>query len=283
MPYGFPDGRTMMLDICERIMEGSYSQLIVGLDLSDNKSRDFAQEMKRSGLASVDAFLESRPEYIDVGKAAIAHYLIPYEIPGTLWPEKKKNVDGTYRWEKPRWYEYLFQKLKAEAETPKAFSENRLSIITYNYDRSLEYFLFTSIRNTFGLDESAAAQVFSTIPIVHIHGMLGPFAPVNEGRRFRGELSLEALALAAEHLRDCFKRVRSCKLRRVSKYWHKNAPCQANAKPIPVTSPRNNGATLNRFYQSPRPIRSLEDARRATFERSSMASCMSSGADVNGA
>ncbi len=85
------------------------------------------------------------------------------------------------------------------------------------------------------------------------------------------------------YLRDRFKRGRSCKLRRVSKYWHKNAPCQANAKPIPATSPRNNGATLNRFYQSPRPIRSPEDARRATFERSSMASCMSSGADVNGA
>ena len=203
IPYGFPDGRTTMLDICEAIKGEKYDQLIERLGHRVDRSRDFAQEMIKSGLASVDSFLESRPEYIDVGKIAIAHFLIPYEMPGVLWPRKRvRNADGTRSWEKPRWYEYLFQKLKAEADTPEAFSENRLSIITFNYDRSLEHFLFTSIRNTFGLDDTVTAQVFSTIPIVHVHGMLGPFAPVVEGGRpYTNQLSLEALALAAKHLR----------------------------------------------------------------------------------
>lgn len=68
------------------------------------------------------------------------------------------------------WYEYLSVKLNSSFEE---FGENQLSIITFNYDRSLENYLLNSLMNLHGkaLDECASA--LEKILIVHVYGQLG--------------------------------------------------------------------------------------------------------------
>ena len=51
--------------------------------------------------------------------------------------------------------------------------KNNLSIITYNYDRSLEQYLFIALRAAFNLKSSECRTLMKSIPIIHMHGDLG--------------------------------------------------------------------------------------------------------------
>jgi len=109
---------------------------------------------------SVDAFLENRPEFLEVGKAAMACALIPYEHEPRLYRISQEM----------RWYEYLFLKMSAKLEE---FRENELSIITFNYDRSLEHFLYLALKNSYGVPDEVYTSHLQNIPIVHVYGKLG--------------------------------------------------------------------------------------------------------------
>lgn len=109
---------------------------------------------------SVDAFLENRPKYLPIGKAAIAACLIPYESQSHLH-RKAEQLE---------WYEYLFQHM---ADLHGEFPDNKLSVITFNYDRSLEYFLLLALKHSYGLGEREAVSLLDTIPLIHVYGQLG--------------------------------------------------------------------------------------------------------------
>jgi hypothetical protein len=70
--------------------------------------------------------------------------LIPYEKYEAFQPISK-----------PSWYETLFQ-LMVEGGP---FEDNPLSVITFNYDRSLEAFFFRALQNLFGLPPDAAEDL----------------------------------------------------------------------------------------------------------------------------
>ena len=54
------------------------------------------------------------------------------------------------------------------------FEKNNIKIITFNYDRSLEYFLLKSMKSKYsGQDENAILKKLQTIPIIHVYGKLG--------------------------------------------------------------------------------------------------------------
>ncbi len=70
------------------------------------------------------------------------------------------------------WYQYLWEELNDPFEH---FGANKLSIVTFNYDRSLEHYMFTSLKNKYpdkSVDEYA--EKIRSIPIIHVHGKLGP-------------------------------------------------------------------------------------------------------------
>ncbi len=50
---------------------------------------------------------------------------------------------------------------------------NAISFITFNYDRSIEQFLFTALSNTYGAPADEVSEVLRGIRIVHVHGQLG--------------------------------------------------------------------------------------------------------------
>ena len=53
------------------------------------------------------------------------------------------------------------------------FQKNKLRVITFNYDRSLEHFLFTSLKESYDKKDEDCAEVLSKIPIIHVYGSLG--------------------------------------------------------------------------------------------------------------
>jgi hypothetical protein len=121
----------------------------------------FKSELFLSHQPSVDAFLEHRPEFRDAGKLAIALSLMARENEKILNNFEKRKVG---------FYDYLFTQLNTSWEE---FGNNKLSIITFNYDRSLEHYLFTALKHSYGKSDELIVKALSNIPIVHVHGSLG--------------------------------------------------------------------------------------------------------------
>lgn len=185
IPFGFPSGRELLISI-NRQIAGPSSQLgrhLMELGFRPEHIQDFGRSLFYSGQPSVDAFLEHRGEFVEVGKAAIACALIPYETPEKLY----------HRFEHIHWYEYLYAQLDT---SPDRFPENKLGVITFNYDRSLEAFLVNALQHTYGISESAAAAMLSSLPIIHVHGQLGALRCLSsdgEGRPY--EPTVDSVAL----------------------------------------------------------------------------------------
>jgi hypothetical protein len=76
-----------------------------------------------------------------------------------------------------------------------------LSIVTFNYDRSLEYFLMTALRNSLGANEDETAQALAEIPIVHVYGQLGrPHFWDPDGREYNPNRTSAIIQKCADHV-----------------------------------------------------------------------------------
>ncbi len=184
-PYGFPSGEELMLEILEDIRPNSGSELFRTLLRFDFKPRDiddFYTGLKHARKFSVDEFLERQPEFMEIGKTAITLKLSIYEKEDELF-EPKSDED---------WYRYLWAKLSDT--TFEDFNKNKLSIITFNYDRSIEHFLFTAMGALYRRSEQDCEKKLKEIPIIHVHGRLGalPWQGKN-GRSYNNKINLVAV------------------------------------------------------------------------------------------
>jgi hypothetical protein len=119
-PYSFPTAKELKILICEAFSHPTAKAcqfLGANTDHSPDKFFEFRDAFSKSGQSSVDAFLEHRPDFLDVGKLAIAYCLIPFEDEARLYrPDETRGSD---------WYGYLSEKLNAIFEE---FGNNKLSI-----------------------------------------------------------------------------------------------------------------------------------------------------------
>jgi hypothetical protein len=170
-PFGFPSGRTLRDDIIAGLRKqiAQPFQLLTAAGFDANHIASFRDALQRSGQPSVDVFLEYRPEFIHVGKVAIAASLIPYEDEARLWG----GADN--------WYEHLWTHLGPSLMDDVA--QSQLSVITFNYDRSLEHFLFSALKDAYNIStDDAARYLREVIRIVHVHGKLGELPYADAGR-----------------------------------------------------------------------------------------------------
>ena len=162
-PYGLPLGSELSASICTSETITALSQGSSAHGPVDVKT--FIRAFEKSGQPSIDAFLERRSHFDEIGKRAIAYYLCTKEK-----PEKLFSYDTT-----DNWYRALWREMTVDCGTIDSAAA-RVSFVTFNYDRSLEHFLFTAGKNTFDkVDDERALQFVKKIPIVHAYGSLGEF------------------------------------------------------------------------------------------------------------
>lgn len=169
-PYGLPVGSGLR----DRILNMSHASLSELPVLDHNGRRPeavhhFTHEFRRSRYYSIDAFLGRRPEYADLGKAAIAATLLPMED-----VEKAVGDAGIPEDRKDDWMQYLLHTMDAPWEE---FGGNRVSFITFNYDRSLELCLEVALQHRYGKSADEARAMRQCFPIVHVYGSLGSLDP----------------------------------------------------------------------------------------------------------
>jgi hypothetical protein len=158
--------------------------------------QEMSTAVQRCGRSSIDAFRGARTDLADVGKAAIAAILIPFEGDAALYGFPKDDSQNIYR--------YIFSRLSDRIKDPMEFGAHRLSVITYNYDRSFD--TTCARRYERALDSPLRMQLLSqTIPVVHVHGKMGDLPLLGSDPNFiRGyspECTAEAIRISAWRIR----------------------------------------------------------------------------------
>jgi len=164
MPYDFPSGQQLMQKIIGEInpdSPGDLYRVLLRFDFKPDEIDTFYFCLSRSQKFSVDEFLEHRTEFERIGKISITLKLVTYEDGNKLFhPTNDKN-----------WYRYLWNKI---SDVPfEEFGNNQLSIITFNYDRSIEHYLLNTMQYLYRKHEKECAKKLIEIPIIHVHGRLG--------------------------------------------------------------------------------------------------------------
>ena len=102
----------------------------------------FSRVFLNSRVKSIDYFLQLNPNFAEVGKIGIICAIAKAESNSRFAEEAPKAA-------KSDWYSWLYNEHIAKhfqsEDIERVFSEIPIRFITFNYDRSIEHFLFTAI------------------------------------------------------------------------------------------------------------------------------------------
>jgi hypothetical protein len=173
-PYEFPTGKELRKQLCfdlpERIKPyiskdnraNSQDSVVI-----NSKLLEFSSVFFKSSNQSIDLFLAKNTRFSQIGKIGVAACILD--------AEKKSKFREQMDNEDEDWYSYLFQRMSEDLTKPEDyehFRDNKVSFITFNYDRSLEYFMEESLLNSFtnitysNLDYKS----FIPFPFLHVYG-----------------------------------------------------------------------------------------------------------------
>ena len=193
-PYGFPLGRQLLNQICLQLSpenrENDHHKVLRDLGHTPNDIETFRDALRFTDYNSVDEFLEYDPNLMDIGKHAIASALIPYEDEKLLFPPHTKG---------DHWYKLLADALDIRS---KSVYDNQVSVLTFNYDRSLEVYLFTVIHERSECSVTEAIEILQSIPIIHLYGDLGQFGCTNQdAQKYSPDLKTARVKAGAESMK----------------------------------------------------------------------------------
>jgi flagellar biosynthesis regulator FlaF len=191
MSYGMPSGAELRSEICSKTLW--LTRELEKFGVNSSKTSDFIHQFSLSNVASIDAFLSRHDRFVDIGKRCIAATLCAKENPSNVM-----NNDAN-----DHWYQHMWQILIAGAATHNDLLRNKIRFVTFNYDRSLEYFLHQSTKYTYGVSDEEALSVVKKINILHVYGALGEFSfmPTKGTRQYTHENNPSEINVAAEGIK----------------------------------------------------------------------------------
>jgi len=174
-PYGFPMGAALLTRLQE--YDESLWQMLADCGFKHCQYVKFIRALSCQEYSSIDEFLIAQEEHREIGKAALASTLIRLERPERL------ETDST----PSDWYTSFLSTRNWSCDDALSREWNIPFIITFNYDRSLEYATLRYSREVLGrspgigritverdsLDLVAEAFVIDCMPILHVYGHLG--------------------------------------------------------------------------------------------------------------
>jgi hypothetical protein len=174
VPYGYPTGFELVQEIKTFLSNFPFDPRIAPKDMLEthmffkqlvnslSELDEFYNALLKASTYSIDKFLENRPDYLELGKLLITYILKKKENEHRLFIGLKES----------NWLAELFNRIDAnEDNIPK----NRISFITFNYDRSLEFFIYNLLKSRSTKGGGGILKLLSNIPIVHVYGSLGCF------------------------------------------------------------------------------------------------------------
>ena len=193
--FEFPLGFELVHNVIDGLRKDKHARgefLKMMIEFGEAALDDFLKTMDASSQNSVDAFLEHRRAYMEIGKAAMSMMLIKREREHELYRERDPFK---------HWMRYLLHQIRGQDF--EEFWENKISFVTFNYDRSLEYFLHRALTDSYDKPPDYIwERMQKEIPIVHVHGRLGHFPwEGSGGRDYTPQVTVEGLHLCIKDIK----------------------------------------------------------------------------------
>lgn len=178
IPYEFPSGNELyhiikneIIDYAKEFIEDPIPSIPYDPHKIEADANDFAQALMLTEGISIDKYININKRFEEIGIKAIASAIIKRE--------KKENLPIYKRKIEDNWYNYLFQKmiegLNTAYELLKIY-KNKITFVTFNYDRSLEQYLYLNLHGLLknsGIPSSEITQCIKKIDIIHVYGQVG--------------------------------------------------------------------------------------------------------------
>ncbi len=205
-PYGYPTGAELRRIICSNFTT-KLNKLLTGDNIIDNdnlspevyESIKFARAFRDSDIKSIDRFLAINPEFSDIGKMAIAMLILDAEKTDI----SQDDLEGN-------WYFHLYNKMIETFTTGqafKSFGENKVIFITFNYDRSLEYYLFSRLKSLYyKISDSEIIEQINKIPIYHVYGQVDVLPWQGGSKTYGSRYSYHEFNIIKDRIRIIFER-----------------------------------------------------------------------------
>jgi hypothetical protein len=191
--YNYPTGSGLIQEITDTLQHAKV--LPLGLKNIANKTpymlkpremvalqhipeyQNFLNSLHKHEPISIDNFLRDHESLADIGRQLILYTIKKHELNPKTSTYTKNGKES--------WYPYLIEALLPDPLKPERILENKLSVITFNYDVSLEQYLYDRLpdRDTFksASPQNYAIQYLSEhLKIVHVYGSVCDFAKSEE-------------------------------------------------------------------------------------------------------
>jgi hypothetical protein len=157
---------------------------------------------------SIDNFIDNHRannKIAEIGKIAIATEILRAEKQSSLYVSPKNiNNKLDFSLVSNTWFNAFFQLLHLNTQEENLAERlERVKVITFNYDRTLEHFLFHSIQNYYGSTPQRAAEILSHLTILHPYGQVGklPWQTESDTVPFGFDIDAPRLIQASNNLR----------------------------------------------------------------------------------
>ena len=192
---GYPCGKELIDRICRKLEWHPNSprpqrEQLIRLGFQEDQINRFREGLNFGNPETIDSFLEHNPDFERLGKVCITLELSSYENEDAFTREAIAIKE---------WYREFWDGLQKNFSL---ISRRQLSIITFNYDRSLEHFLFVASHKSRSRDlHDDLAAWLNSDHFVHIHGRMGYLdwqqQPEAETRKYVHDCTEQAIARSA--------------------------------------------------------------------------------------
>jgi hypothetical protein len=168
MPYGFPSGTELVCEIVNVLTNNNHLINEINNLFQKNYQTDapiamFCKDLTRSNTPSIDLFLANQKLYYTIiGKISIAFIIYTLNNAITL-----ANITSPFVNASEDWYKLLFHKIIDSIELG-----NNINFINFNYDTSLENYLFSSAIHFYGDHKLKCKSFMNSIKISHVYGSI---------------------------------------------------------------------------------------------------------------
>jgi len=233
---GLPTGDTLKNKIADKLdisldalgkYNGAGSRLIFcALEEMAKRSNDRARDIEyylavaqRISKAvrqwgSIDDYIYTQEddELSKIAKFAIAEIILDEENTSLLQLEETRRKPDTivFKSLEDTWYHAFFE-LLVEGVRKSCLDQLFVNInfISFNYDRTLEHYLFYALQNGYGVDADKAANVMKSLTILHPYGTVGKLewqpndnSPVKFGQNKYVQPAAENIQTFTEQMSD---------------------------------------------------------------------------------
>lgn len=189
-PYGFPTDADLRMRIIEDF-SNDYLRIPYTSDFNSSfekferskrtaNAEEFIERLRNTqGTATIDEFISINKKFECIGKTAIQHYLLEYER--NYLEYRFNNYDSD-------WFEIILSEMLSEckkSKNPSSMDFNKVSFLTFNYDRLIEYLFtiqFISLFKEKLNDNKYRNTIYSFIyyKIIHLFGSIGKLTSIDK-------------------------------------------------------------------------------------------------------